>query len=259
MVNPPSSEGWIHSDQLSKLPPQRLEAGEADAFLEYLFSALARRPARLSVREGIRVARYLRALDGEMDAGPRRQVLKQLEGAIGRLVLEYAPAERGDQRETITFLERHADTYLAPFDVAAALRCIRESAPPVKEVGVTRPPHLVSSHIAAHGDGTPQLRDDLSERIYAAYKALRRAGVGGARQRVADALNRKGLKISARGTRSTVWGPYEVYERVKQYENGLAGRFGNRRQARAWGEAMINKWGLLFQTSPAKAQAPAPD
>jgi hypothetical protein len=34
MVNPPSSEGWIHSDQLSKLPPQRLEAGEADAFLE---------------------------------------------------------------------------------------------------------------------------------------------------------------------------------------------------------------------------------
>ena len=86
-------------------------------------------------------------------------------------------------------------------------------------------------------------------------KNLRRAGVGGARQRVAEALNRKGLKISARGTRSTVWGPYEVYERVKQYENGLAGRFGNRRQVRAWGEARINKWVLLFQTSPDKTQA----
>ena len=76
------------------------------------------------------------------------------------------------------------------------------------------------------------------------------------RQRVAEALNRKGLKISARGTRSTVWGPYEVYERVKQYEKGLEGRFGNRRQARAWGEAMINKWALLFRTSPDRAQAP---
>src|SRR5512140_146884 len=83
--NPPSSEGWIHSDQLSKLPPQRLEAREADAFLEYLFSAPARRPARLSVREGIRVARYLRALAGEADAGPTRRVLKQLESAIGHL------------------------------------------------------------------------------------------------------------------------------------------------------------------------------
>ena len=178
--NPPCSEGWIHGDQLSKLPPQRLKAREADAFLEYLFSAPARRPARLSVREGIRVARYLRALAEEADAGPARRVLQRLESAIGHLVMEYAPAERGDQREAITFLERHADTYLAPFDVAAALRCIRESAPPAKEAGVPRPPHLVSSHIAAHGDGTPQLRDDLSERIYAAYKTLRRAGVGGA-------------------------------------------------------------------------------
>jgi hypothetical protein len=76
------------------------------------------------------------------------------------------------------------------------------------------------------------------------------------RQRVAEALNRKGLRISARGTRSTVWGPYEVYERVKQHEKGLEGRFGNRRQVRTWGEAMITKWGLLFQTSPDKAQAP---
>ncbi|MCX6634082.1 MAG: hypothetical protein NT090_03165 [Acidobacteria bacterium] len=69
-------------------------------------------------------------------------------------------------------------------------------------------------------------------------------------------MNRKGLKISARGTRSTVWGPYEVYERVKQHEKGLEGRFGNRRQSSAWGEAMVTKWVLLFQTSPAKAQAP---
>jgi hypothetical protein len=185
-----------------------------------------------------------------------RRVLQQLESAIRHLVMEYAPAERGDQREAIAFLERHADTYLAAFDVAAALRCIRESAPPAKEAGVPRPPHLVSSHIAAHGDGTPQLRDDLSERIYAAYKALRKAGVGGARQRVAEALNREGLKISARGTRSTVWGPYEVYERVKQYENALQGRFGNRRQACRWSEAVINKWARLFQTSPVNALAP---
>ena len=87
-------------------------------------------------------------------------------------------------------------------------------------------------------------------------KGLRRAGLPGVRQRVAEAFNRKGLKISARGTRSTVWGPYEVYERVKQHEKALQGRFGNRRQARTWGEAMINKWALLFQTSPDRAQAP---
>lgn len=56
-----SPGGWIPGDHL-KLSPQMLAREEAEAFLEWLFSAVARRPERLDLREGAGVARYLRGL-----------------------------------------------------------------------------------------------------------------------------------------------------------------------------------------------------
>jgi len=63
-----AQQGWIHSDQVPRIPPQELEGAEADAFLEWLFSGLARRPRPLSLWKGIAVARYLKLLAWEASA-----------------------------------------------------------------------------------------------------------------------------------------------------------------------------------------------
>jgi hypothetical protein len=47
-----SSEGWISSDRIPRIPRQDLARAEAGAFLEYLFSAIARPPRPLSLRKG---------------------------------------------------------------------------------------------------------------------------------------------------------------------------------------------------------------
>ena len=92
------------------------------------------------------------------------------------------------------------------------------------------------------------MADDLSERIYAAYHGLRRAGIYGARMRVAAALNVAGWKIAVRSDTDARWGSNEVYERVKQYAKGLEGRFGDRIAARAWGDSLVSKWVYLFRS-----------
>jgi hypothetical protein len=232
-----------------KLPRQHLEVAEADCFLDYLFSAIARRPARLNVREGIRVARYLRGLAGEASPGPRRALLEWLGSVIWGLTLQFAPAGRGSKEEVLAFLERHAGTYLAAFDVGALVRDIRESPPPATNSRSPRPPRLLSRRLSAYGDGPAQRRDDLSERIFAAYYGLRRAGVRGARNRIAEALNRRGLGLSGPHVRSPVWGPGEVYERVKQYQRSFQRCFKDRQQALAWREGVIDKWVSSFRDS----------
>jgi len=238
---PPASEGWIRSDQL-KLPRQHLAVAEADRFLQYLFSAIARRPARLNVREAVRVARYLRGLAWEAKPGPRRALLERLGSAIWGLTLQFAAARCGRKEEVLAFLERHAGTYLAAFDVGELVRDIRESPPPATNSRSPRPPRLRSLYLSVHGHGPVQRRDDLSERIYAAYYGLRRAGVPGARNRIAEALNRHGLEMSGPQVRSPVWGPGEVYERAKQYQRSFQRRFKDPAQALVWREGVVDKW-----------------
>ena len=99
------------------------------------------------------------------------------------------------------------------------------------------------------------MADDRSERIYAAYHGLRRAGIRGARTRIAAALNAAGWKIASRTLTDNRWEPYEVYERVKQYERGLRERFGNREVARTWGESMVRRWVFRFRSCVAEGPA----
>ena len=100
------------------------------------------------------------------------------------------------------------------------------------------------------------MADDLSERIYAAYHGLRRAGIRGARTRIAAALSAAGWRIAIRSETDSRWGPYEVYERVKQYEGGLKERLEDRETARAWGEWTLSKWVGLFWSRGPEGQAP---
>ena len=76
-----SADVWICGDQL-RLPRQTLLREEADAFLEWLFSPVARRPERLELREGAAVARYLRGLAWETPPGLLRREMERMAEVI---------------------------------------------------------------------------------------------------------------------------------------------------------------------------------
>ena len=69
--------GKINGDEL-KLPRQTLAVNEADAFLEFMFSDIARKPEPLLLQEGAAVAHYLLALSREIpEREDRVRILRQ--------------------------------------------------------------------------------------------------------------------------------------------------------------------------------------
>ena len=249
---PPSefdaSQGWISSEQLPKTPHEELARSEAEAFLEYLFSAVAQRPRPLSLREGAGVARYLKALAWETPPGAARALLERLGEVLWGTLLQHAPFAMSRKPAVVAFLEKHASTYLAGFDVEVALKQVRTSNPP-RQTTALPAPRLMSRKLAVSGSGSPWLSDDLSERSYAAYHALRQAGIHNARGRIAAVLNQCGLQTRARHGTLRGWGSYEVYERVKQYEARLkkwipAGRGPSAvKQGR---QSLVDRWIFAF-------------
>ena len=79
--------------------------------------------------------------------------------------------------------------------------------------------------------------DDLSERICAGYWVLRLAGIHGAREHVAKALNHHGIRTRSRKA-GAAWTGFEVAERVKQYEARFFAK-GSRNVAR---QVLVEKW-----------------
>lgn len=279
--SPDPAAGWIPSEVL-KLPVQELNPAERDVFLEYIFSMIAKRPRALRLREGAGVARYIKALADEMEPGPRQSLLGRLADVIWRALFEFAPLPVSERQRVVDFLQRHADTYLDAFDIEAVVQWVEGSGEPPPEAFSARPPHLMSRRSSAGGAGNPQLKDDLSERIYAAYHALRAARVHNARGRIARVLNQKGLMTHARGRASSKWGSYEVYERVKQYEAGVwarlkrllakqqaeaplpashAARLAKQipDQARGLAHSTVDKWVYLFHSSQHQEVPKRPD
>ena len=78
---------WIRSDQLAKIPGQKLQPAEAEPFLNYLLSAIRRRPRPVSLREGAAVARYLKGLATETEPGDVQRLLERLAEVIWATVL----------------------------------------------------------------------------------------------------------------------------------------------------------------------------
>lgn len=240
----------IPSDQQPRIPRQELKPPEADAFLDYLFSAIARRPKRLTLREGCAVARHLKALAWQARPGKMRRFLDYLANVVWGMAFQYAPIETASKLATIEFLQKHRHTYLSSIDAAfrleEVLQYIRD-APLVSQS--FDPPRLLGPSLSVHGGGNPHLADDLSERIYAGYYALRRARIHGARGRIAQALHRQGLRIRVRQSMVNTWSGYEVYERVKQYEErrrNLAQR-GRGEETAQWRDAMVDRWILSYR------------
>ena len=188
------------------MPPSPFE------LLNFLFVTLARKPPVLQLREGAAVARYLDDLVYEMPPGQDRPLMSLCCKAIWGRVFQFSQFRTAKKEEAVEFLERFAHTHLATCDSVAAVKAVSKSPAPK--------PHLTPSVLRAPGmsktlgRGNKNFSDDLSERICAAYWALRLAGEFGARGHVAAALNHHGITTRSR-TGDIVWTGAEVDERTK--------------------------------------------
>ena len=221
---PPSDQaGWIHSDQLI-LPRQPLSKEQAEPFLSYVFGQLARKPRRLKLTETARVARYLKAIAAELPGSPQRVMLDRLAEMIWLTFLEVGRIEIGTKPEAIRFLQEHAHTYLSSLDVKGIVEQVDQRDEPSRHREFFRPPNLMGEGRSGPGGGPARLQDDLTERIYVAYYALRRASIRNARGRIAAVLNQLGIRTQARSDTAQTWGSPEVIERVHQFEDGIVRR-----------------------------------
>ena len=81
-MSPSSEEGWILSSELPSVPRQTLRKDEVNAFLDFLFSDVAQKPAEIRLLEGAAVARYLVALAWRLQPGEDRHLLNRLGDVI---------------------------------------------------------------------------------------------------------------------------------------------------------------------------------
>jgi hypothetical protein len=248
-----SDEGWIAGDRLARIPPQQLQPSEVEPYLDYLFGNVARRPKPIRLREGAAAARFLQELARQAPAGEVRQLLSILAGVIWRTVLQNAPFSMGPKEAVVELLRKHASTYLVAFDVEAAVKYVQEAQPPIPRIR-SEAPRLLSRRLAVQADSAGQRLDDVSERIYAGYHALRRARVHKARRRIAEVLNRYRILRQPRGATEATWGSDEVMERVKQYEDGWKGNHpgSDSKALRQWRSAQVDRWLFLFHSTPVR-------
>ena len=189
-----------------EMPPSPFE------LLDFLCVTLARKPPA-PLREGAAIARYLDDLVYELAPGPDRQRILQLSRVIWGKVFQFSKFKTATKEEAVHFLEDFRQTHLATYNVEAALKTV-SSANILKEhvyPTVLRSP----GQSVTLGTGMRRYSDDLSERICAGYWTLRFAGIHGAREHVAQALNHHGIRSRKAGA---TWTGFEVAERVKQYE-----------------------------------------
>ena len=238
---------WVSHDQLPKLPRRRLKAEHVDTFLDFLFSDIARKPEEVRLLEGAGVARYLRVLASEEEPGETRAVLEYLSNVTWATVLRDAPFKLGTKRATIAFLRRHSGTYLPEPAVEKALGVIREKDDPKGKAGRDDSPRLRSRSMSIEGERFAHLRDDLSERIYAAYWSLRLAKIHNARTRIAKVLKSTGIKYGGSKGAAETWDSDAVNDRVKQFEARSLGaaRSLKKRRSKLRGTSAA-KWLTLF-------------
>lgn len=244
--DPEDTESYIASSDLPEIPVQVLTREEAPAFLAFLFGDLARRPERISLRESAAVARYLRALARETSPGTLRAELERMARQVWMDALDFAPFEIAKKSQAMAFLRRHAETHLASYDTEAMLGHVGSSPRPTKFAEPASLPRLLSRSMAVVGPVGQRPGDDLSERVFAAYTALRVAGIHGASTFVAGAIKASGAKGKNGRAPQTDWGADEVRERCKRFRESLAKQHGG--NALRAGRQVVNKWIYLFRS-----------
>ncbi len=201
--------------------------------------------------------RYLKATALSCAAGKERAALEGHAEAAWKAVIKFARIKMASKQQAIRFLERYADNYLFHPKLGDTLKFLRESPGPKPDVDFFPQPRLASRQRAVLGPMGTRVADDLSERIYAAYHALRQAGCHGARSLVADALNHPNSGLTHRTGGKKDWGSAEVNDRLKQYEARLKRNLRDPRPkslllARA---ALLHQW-ISFARSQMGAPTP---
>src|SRR5262249_8671229 len=136
--------------------------------------------------------------------------VKRIAKMIWGTLLQSGRIEMPTKAEVVQFLQEHRYTYLAQFNVDRALGFIQARKEPTSGDELFRVPKLIGQNRAVSGSGPARLQDDLTERIYVAYRALRRAKVRNARGRIAETLNRLRLETRPRSKTAGSWGSAEV-------------------------------------------------
>jgi len=262
--NDANDEGWIHSDQLI-LPRQTLSPEEVGPFLQFLFKEIARKPEPLKLKQTAGVARYLKAVAVEAPWSSQRDNVDRLSEVLWLTMLDSGQIEIASKEEAVQFLKTHALTYFTLFDVNRILEYLENLPEPSRHAEFFRPPKLKGANRTAWGQGPDRLQDDLTERIYAAYHALRRTGIRDARGRIATVLNELGYKTGVRSLTECRWGPAEVNERVRQFEDRIVRRHRlskrDRTQKERLRNTLVDSWihGFHFALTVESAARPNAD
>jgi hypothetical protein len=226
-IMPPSNDknndGWIRSDQLI-LPRQTLSQKDIEPFLQFLFKEIARKPKRLKLKQTAGVARYLKAVAAEAQGSAQRDKVDRVAEVLWLTMLDSGQIKIAPKEEAIQFVKTHALRYLASFDVNRIVEFLQNQPEPLRHTDFFRPPKLSGARRTALGREPARLQDDLTERIYAAYHAVRRTGTRNARGRIATVLNELGHEPDVRSVTDCRWGPSEVNERVRQFEDRIVRR-----------------------------------
>jgi len=215
-----------------EMPPSPFEV------LNFLCVTLARKPPAVSFRQGAAVARYLDDLVYELAPGPDRQLILRLSQVIWGKVFQFSKFKTATKEEAIDFLEDFRLTHLATYNIEGAVNTVSSAKVLRRHVHPTVLRSPGQSVILGAGMG--RYSDDPSERICAGYWVLRLAGIHGAREHVAKALNHHGIRTRSRKAGAT-WTGFEVAERMKQYEARSFAK-GSRNVAR---QVLVEKWSRI--------------
>jgi hypothetical protein len=227
-----------------------LTPSEIDEFLEFVFSAIARRPQPLRPREVLGVLRCIEWLvrsglpRAVLAAGseaitaynvreePDEQHLKlcnsagQISDRLWRSLIGFGVFEACSTESALAFVRRYRSTILAGPDCDRLIEFLERYDLPRDARSPFKPPYLVSPVPTTQGySRNPHLKDDLSERIWGADLALKQAGlVSRRRRRIAEFLNRAGIHKKRFGS---LWGPEDIQQRIKEHEAAYRRRYGD--------------------------------
>jgi hypothetical protein len=245
----------MSSEQLPKPKERKLDPSQADEFLKFLFSTVARRAQEIRLHEGAAVAQYFRELAWRLGPGPDREHFDRLGRLVWQTTLRVAAIKPSGKQKAARFLRRHHGTHFRKIIVDRTLKLLEEVDVPdqeIEEAAKSNAAILLSERMSIQGKAFDHLQDDLSERIYTGYHALRLAGIRSARGRVMQALNAEHLTRRVPKNKSAAWDAAAVTDRVKQYRDVVKRRFGPKQdQVDEGRNIVVWKWLELFNEPPA--------
>jgi hypothetical protein len=257
-MSPSTFPQRISSEHLPKLKERTLDPSQADEFLKFLFSTVARRAGMIRLHEGAAVAQCLKELAWRLPAGAGRTHLDRLAWQVWQTTFRVASIKPSGKQKAARFLRRHRGTHFRNSVVGRTLELLEEVDVPDEEIEAaarSSEANLVSERMSIQGKALDHLQDDLSERIYAGYHALRLAGIPGARGRVMQALKAQRLARKGLAGKRVAWDAAAVADRVKQYRDVVRRRFGPKKDQVDKGRNLVVwKWLELFNAPKAMDQ-----